>query len=322
MANKKPDILVLRKAVMGLSTIDYAAELRDRLPEYEIRRAETPAEERELIRDVPVVTAERIDRDLLSHADNIKLFACAASGISHLPLEDLESMGVAVTNAAGIHAPAIAEQVIGYMLVFARGLHLGWEQQQDHRWQLYHGWELKGSTVTIVGLGSIGSAVAKRLTVFDVESIGIRYTPSKGGKTDSVIGFDMADIHDALARTDYLVITTPLTDTTEKLFGVEELATLPTNAVVINVARGGILDTNALVDAIRSRTIRGAALDVTDPEPLPEDHPLWGLDNTFITPHMGGNTPAHWRRLADILAENMERIEASGGYTDLRNQQL
>jgi phosphoglycerate dehydrogenase-like enzyme len=259
---------------------------------------------------------------LLERAQNLELFAAASSGIGRLPQEQLRERGVVVTNASGIHAPGIAEQVLGKMLTFARRLHEGWRRQQDNQWRHYQAGELKGSTVTIVGLGSIGQEVATRLQGFDVHSIGVRYTPEKGGPTDEVIGFDDGAFDDACARTDYLVIACPLTDETRGLVDREALITLPPEAVVVNVARGPIVDTDALVWAIRDGAIGGAALDVTDPEPLPSSHPLWDFDNVLITPHMGGHTPQHWSRLADILAENVRLHESATDATPLRNQVL
>jgi phosphoglycerate dehydrogenase-like enzyme len=157
-------------------------------------------------------------------------------------------------------------------------------------------------------MGAIGNAVVQRLEGFEVDIIGVRYTPEKGGPTDEVIGFDYEDLHGALARTDYLVLATPLSDTTRELIGEEELATLPPNAVVVNASRGAVVDTDALLESLQKGGIRGAALDVTEPEPLPNDHPLWEMENVLMTPHMGGHTPMHWDRLADILAENVSKL--------------
>lgn len=321
MTENVPDIVVLRQGTEGLSTDSYAHEIRDILPDSDVRLASTPAQERTLVKHAPVVTGVGIDDTLLAHAEDIKLFACAFSGFNHLPVDQLQERGIAVTNAAGIHAPGIAEQVIGNILVFSRNLHEGWRRKQRREWRHYKANELTGGTVTILGLGSIGHEIAKRLDGFGIETIGARYTPSKGGPTDEVIGITDHDaVHEALSRTDYLVISTPLTDATRGLVGKDELITLPTEAVVVNVARGPVLDTDALEWAIRDESIRGAALDVTDPEPLPEDHPLWGLENVLITPHMGGHTPKHWERLAKILAENYATIKEEGRIADLENQ--
>lgn len=317
-----PDIVVLREAACGLPSKEYVEKLRSRLPDATIRHARTPNEERELAKRATVITGETIDRALLSETKNLRLFACAAAGYTHLPLETLSEKGVAVTNASGIHLPGLAEQVIGNILVFTRRLHEGWRRQQNREWRHYQAYELAGSTVTIVGLGPLGEAITKRLGCFDVKTIGVRYTPSKGGPTDEVIGFETDPFHTALSKTDYLVISCPLSDTTRGLIAEAELETLPLEAVLVNVARGPIVDTDALVKYIRSERLRGAALDVTDPEPLPADHPLWNFENVLITPHMGGNNPHHWDRLADILARNIEKITETGKFDDLDNQVL
>lgn len=315
----EPDVVVLREGTEGLSTEPYAEALRERLPEHEVRRARTPTEERALVERARIVTGVRIDEELLEYAKNLDLFACAFAGTEHLPMDTLEKRNVAVTNAGGIHAPGIAEGALGNMLVFARRLHEGWRRKQEREWRHFQSGELTGSTVTIVGLGSIGQALTKRLSGMEVSTIGVRYSPEKGGLTDEVIGFESAELHTALARTEYLVIACPLTETTRGLIGEAEFATLPPEAVVINVARGPIIDTDALVGAIQINSIRGAALDVTDPEPLPPEHVLWTFENVLITPHTGGHTPKHWDRLAEIVAGNVERLDGAGDLNDLDN---
>ncbi|KYH26031.1 D-2-hydroxyacid dehydrogenase [Halalkalicoccus paucihalophilus] len=317
MTEERPDVVVLREGTEGLSTEPYAEELRERLPDHEVRRARTPSEERDLIEGARVATGVRIDEALLEHAANLELFACAFAGTEHLPTEALRERGVAVTNAGGIHAPGLAEGVLGNMLVFARRLHEGWRRKGNREWRHFQSGELTGSTVTIVGLGSIGRALVQRLEGMEVETIGVRYSPEKGGPTDEVIGFEEEEFHDALARTDYLVIACPLTETTRGLIGEDEFATLPPEAVLINTARGPIVDTDALVGAIQFNSIRGAALDVTDPEPLPPEHVLWGFENVLITPHTGGHTPKHWERLAEIVAGNVEALDGGGDLDNL-----
>ena len=304
------DIVVLREGTEGLSMASYAEALRERLQNRSIALARTPAAERDLVPGARVVTGVTIEEDLLDRAESLELFACTFAGTDHVPTEALADRGVALTNAGGIHAPGIAEGTIGNMLVFARRLHEGWRRKQNHEWRHFQSGELAGSTVTVVGLGSIGQAVAKRLDGFEVETIGVRYSPEKGGPTDEICGFEGEAIHDALARSEYVVLACPLTELTRGLIGREELATMRPNSVLINTARGGIVDTDALLGALRSNGIRGAALDVTDPEPLPPDHPLWDLENCLITPHTGGHTPKHWNRLAAIIARNVERLDS------------
>jgi phosphoglycerate dehydrogenase-like enzyme len=316
-------IVVLNQPAHGRPASEYAAELRARLPECDVSLPLTENARRAAVRDAPIVTGLRLEADLLAAADRLRLFAAASAGIGHLPLAALRERDVAVTNAAGVHGPNIAEQVLGWLLGFARRLDEGWRRERRSLWQHYEAGEFQGSTVTVVGLGAIGEAVVERLDGFGVDTIGARYSPEKGGPTDEVVGFeDDTAFHGALARSDYVVLATPLSEATRGLVGEPELAALPTDAVVVNVGRGPVVDTDALVDAVRGSKLGGAALDVTDPEPLPADHPLWEFDSVRITPHNAGSTPEYWARTADILAENVERIAESGRYDDLRNQRV
>ena len=306
------ELLVLRDGVHRLSAAEYADELRSRLDSHTVRHARTPSEERRLVADADVATGPRIDAELLGRADDLELFACAYAGYGHLPMADLDAAGVAVTNAAGVHAPNASEHAVGAILTFSRGLH---EAARAESWQPADPGELAGSTVAVVGLGAIGGAVVDRLDPFDVTTLGVRRSPEKGGPTDEVLGQD--DIHEALARADYLVLCCPLTSETRGLIGGSELATLPQGAVLVNIARGEVVDTDALVRSLRSGRLGGAALDVTDPEPLPDDHPLWNLDDVLVTPHSAGATPKYYERLADVVADNVRRLADD---RPLRNQ--
>ncbi|WP_222912887.1 D-2-hydroxyacid dehydrogenase [Natrinema sp. SYSU A 869] len=319
MSTTTTDIVVLRGTAHGMSSERCAERLRDRRPDLEVELARTPAAERELITEAPIATGLRIDEELLAGADSLRLFACASAGVNHLPIDELESRDIAVTNASGVHAPNMAEHVLGNVLTFARRLHQGWRRQSRNEWRHYRAGELNGSTVTVVGMGPIGRRTLELLAPFDVERIGVRYTPAKGGPADEVLGYS-DDLHEAFMRSDYVVLACPLTDTTRGIIDEEAFRTLPPNAVVVNVARGAVVDTDDLLAALRGNEIRGAALDVTDPEPLPHDHPLWTLENVLITPHNSGHTDEYWERHADILVENLERIDDTGSYTGLENQ--
>jgi phosphoglycerate dehydrogenase-like enzyme len=314
-----PDVVVLREGTEGLAMEPYADAIRARLSETDatVALARTPAAERDLVADAPVVTGVGLDEGLVDAAGALRLFACVFSGTDHVPADRLAAAGVALTNAGGIHAPGIAEQVLGSLLTFARRLHVGHRRRDRNEWRHWRAGELLGSTVTVVGLGAIGTETVARLEPFDVETLGVRYTPSKGGPTDEVFGFD--EIHEALARTDYLVLCSPLTETTRRVIDEAAFATLPPESVVVNVARGGLIDTDALVDALATNAIRGAALDVTDPEPLPPEHPLWRMENCLLTPHVGGSTPRHWDRMADIAAHNVRVVREGGAVDELRN---
>ncbi len=302
------EIALTRQSVHGMPASEYAAELRERLPDHEITLAETTAAERDAIRRAEVVTGDgRRTVELLSDATQLRLLACVYAGTSHLDHEAFREAGVALTNAAGVHAPNVSEYVIGALLSLARDFRRATRQQDRHEWSSYQCRELHDSTVCIVGLGAIGTAVARRLEPFGVERVGVRHTPEKGGPVEEVYGYP--ELETALADADSLVLACPLTDETEALIDENAFSTLPPHASLVNVARGAVVDTDALVGALRRNHIGGAFLDVTDPEPLPPDHPLWRFDDVRITPHNAGHSPDYYERIADILAENVRRLE-------------
>ena len=320
----EPDIVVLRQTIHGTGGPELAAEIRERLPDQRVALARTPGEERELLKTARVAIGFDIDEEHLAAAQNLELFACVYAGTGHLPRAAFAEHGVALTNASGVHGPNIAEYVVGAMIGHAREFYRARDQQERREWRSYPSTEVYGSRVAVVGLGAIGETVVDRLDAFDCETVGVRYTPEKGGPTDEVYGFD--EFHEAVADAEYVVLACPLTETTEGLVDADAFRTLRPDAVLVNVARGKVVDTDALVRALRSNEIRSAALDVTDPEPLPEDHPLWGLRNATITPHNAGHTPVYFERVADILVENVHALEeaAEEGVTpadaDLRNR--
>ncbi|WP_323675766.1 D-2-hydroxyacid dehydrogenase [Halorubellus sp. PRR65] len=310
MPNETLTVAVLRETVHGIPIDDYVTGLRERLPDHDIVLARTPSEEREVVQDADVVAGMNIsDAVLESFGDDVSLFACAFAGTGHLPMAELEARDVAVTNASGVHGPNMGEHALAAVLSFARRFHVARRQMEDDVWRSYPTHELAGSTVTVVGMGAIGTAVAERLDAFDVETVGVRHSPEKGGPVDRVVGYDdAAGVEAAFADSSYVVLACPLTDTTAGLVDHDAFVTMPSDAVLVNMARGPVVDTDDLVAALRTHEIRGAALDVTDPEPLPSGHPLWDFDNVLVTPHNAGHTPNYYERLADILAENVQRL--------------
>jgi phosphoglycerate dehydrogenase-like enzyme len=301
------DIAVLDQTIHGMSAREYCDTLDARLPSQTIRLVATPTEYDELLPEARIITGFEIDAGTVDRAENLDLFACTFAGTDHLPLDAFDANDVQVTNASGVHGSNAAEQVLAYVLSFARGLDHGWLQSQAGTWSHYQTDELYDSTVTVVGMGSIGGAIIDRLAPFGVKTIGVRNSPSKGGDAEEVVGIEQ--VPEILPRTDYLVLACPLTEQTAQLVDEAALERLPPDSVVVNIARGKIVDTDALHAALQKNELRGAALDVTEPEPLPDGHPLWSHDNCLITPHNAGHTPQYWDRMADIIVENLDRLE-------------
>ncbi|WP_284008874.1 D-2-hydroxyacid dehydrogenase [Haloarcula pelagica] len=312
------EILVLRHKIHGMVADRYAQSLRERLPDATVKLARTPAEERDLVTDATVVTGSSFTPDLFEHAEAAELFASTYAGYDHLPLSELRDRGIALTTASGVHGPNIAEYVLGAWLSMARGFLTARRQQRERVWQSFQADDFADSRVCVVGMGAIGTALLDRLDGFGVETVGVRHSPENGGPADEVYGYD--DLHTALAEARYVALACPLTERTRGLIDADVLRTLHTDVVLVNVARGPVIDTDALVGALRRNHVGGAVLDVTDPEPLPEDHPLWTFENVLITPHNAGHTPSYYDRLADIVAENVERAAETGSWDGLRNQ--
>lgn len=291
----------------GATTLE--AEITARISDINLCIAASEAEARERIRRATIVITNALPADLLDDAAELEWVQTVGVGVDSYPLEALATAGVTVTNAAGVSAEPVAEQVLGYLTVFERRIHRGIRQQYDARWERYHGGELAGKTLGIIGLGAIGERVAEFGQTLDMTVLGCKRRPDTDHPfVDELVG--PTALHEILPRVDYLVVACPLTDQTRGLLGKREFVAMPSSSVLINVARGAIVDETALTRAIQNNRIRGAALDVFHEEPLPADSPLWGQSNVIITPHMAGSTPAYWSRLAEIFTTNYHHFTA------------
>jgi phosphoglycerate dehydrogenase-like enzyme len=202
------------------------------------------------------------------------------------------------------------------MLQFSRRLVQCFENQQKAIWDRREIWqsalpfnELFGKTVCILGLGTIGSEIARRAKAFGMNVVGIRRSFEQQTEgVDRMLPPRM--LHEILPTADYLIIAAPTTPETKTMIGRAEFGRMKRSAFLINIARGDILDQDALVDALNGGLIAGAALDVFIPDPLPNGHPLFAVRNLIITPHISGNSPMLWRRVMDIWIENIRRFLA------------
>jgi phosphoglycerate dehydrogenase-like enzyme len=240
----------------------------------------------------------------------------ASAGVGASLHPAMRASEVVLTNAAGIYAEPMADTVLAMMLHFARGLDFAVRAQAVRRWDKgpfdaadTPVRELSESTVGIVGLGGIGRAVARRAVALGMRVVATRRSGTEGPEGVEVFSGDDA-LDRILSRSDYLVLAVPQTEATTALVGARELALLPDGAVVINVARGAVLDEDALVDALREGRLRGAGLDVFTREPLPEASPLWGLPNVLVLPHVSGASHRFWRRQTDLIIQNLRRYAA------------
>ena len=243
--------------------------------------------------------------EIISAATSLKWLNSIYAGVEHFPLEQLKAQGTILTNGAGLNSAPIAEFAVMMMLSAAKRSDLIVDNQRQHNWLSTPPGttEIDDSKALIIGYGGIGQQIAKKLSGFDVEVTAVRRTPTG---EPNVIGLD--DWRDRLGEFDWVFVSAPATSDTRHLLGAEEFAAMKDSAWLINVARGTLVDQDALLTALNDKTIGGAALDVTDPEPLPADHPLWDAPNCLITMHLSGTAQSRmFQRAATRFVENLKR---------------
>ena len=301
--------VLLAHRLPGTSTEAAADELRERLDGAEILAASDESEFRSLLEDAEVLVTGTPPGDAVESAPNLRWVQALSSGTDQYDEVALADRGIALTNASGVHGPQIGQQVLGYLIYFERGFDRAVTQQHERTWDRYGGGELGDRTIGIVGAGAIGSKVADYCTAFDPELLSVKRDPSTAPTVFDAV-YPPAELETVLERSDYLVIACPLTDETRRLVDADAIATLPDDAVLVNIARGEIVDEAALVTALDDGRLGGAALDVFETEPLPEESPLWGMDNVLVTPHTAGTTPHYWRRCVELVERNHARYRA------------
>jgi phosphoglycerate dehydrogenase-like enzyme len=242
----------------------------------------------------------------LERADGLKWLNTIYAGIDWMPKEKLARQGVTVTNGAGINAITIAEYVVMGMLTIAKGYREVVRAQDRHEWLRSPPGriELAGTTALLLGAGAIGSLIKTRLEAFDVAVTTVRRTPGPGD-----LGPDQWRAK--LGAFDWVILAVPATPETQAMIGAAELDAMKPDAVLINIARGSVVDQPALVSALEAQRIGGAFLDVTTPEPLPPDHPLWTLPNAHVTMHLSGQSQSKmFQRGAKLFLDNLARYRA------------
>ena len=294
--------------------------------------------DREIV-DAEIFVGWSVRPQQLAAARKLRWIHATAAGVSQLLTPELVARDIVVTNSRTIQGPIVAEHVIAVILALAKGLPSAVRYQERHEWAQKLLWldpprlrEISGSTLGLVGFGTIARETARRALALGMKVIAVREHPEHGASpgrelasTDSdsdlnsavpqlpdstvqVLGLDSLD--QLLHASDYVVLTAPETPRTTGLIDAARLAQMRPDAFLINVSRGSLLDEAALVDALRSRRIAGASLDVFQTEPLPADSPLWDAPNLLLTPHTAAVVDGLWERHYALIAENVRRFLA------------
>ncbi|UNK17632.1 D-2-hydroxyacid dehydrogenase [Paenibacillus sp. N3/727] len=297
-----PNIVALHEL-----TTEQMQKIRDIAPDYELIAGK--------YKELPSGTVAQADivlgwtssatEEVLSDHSRIRWIQVWSAGVDRMPLKELEQKNIFLTNASGVHSIPITEQIFSMLLAYTRNLHHAVRQQSQSKWDKSGTFrELSGKTAVIVGVGQIGSTTAKVAKAFGMRTVGVRRSGKPDPNVDVMYTVDQLD--QALAEGDFIINILPLTDETKGLYDAGRFEAMKDGAFFVNMGRGPSVNTEALIEALKSGHLAGAGLDVFEQEPLPSEHPLWGMDNVIITPHTAGDTVHYTDRVLDIFIENLK----------------
>lgn len=253
-----------------------------------------------------LVTIFRVADELLTRAVNLKWIQVTTSGVNYLLSRPSLGKDVIVTSARGIHGPAVSEMAFLLMLALNRDLPRMIRNQDRELWERWPGRLLYQKKVGILGIGVIGEEIARKCKAFGMTVFGVDIFRRELDSVDSFFGPE--DLLQVAGEVDYLILVAPSTPQTEKIVGVKVLGRMKPTAFLINLARGELVDENALIKALETGALAGAALDALSTEPLPKEHRFWGMKNVIITPHVGGLSSIYREQVMPIVEENMRRF--------------
>lgn len=314
LVNTRPGWRKPKRILVGGFAAQIGKALQDAAPDVEFIVA-SPGEAVKQAANVDAVIGF-CPPDVIAAGKSIRWIQLVTAGVENcVRIPAVRERNILVTNMQRIGGPIIAEHVVAMMLAFTRGLDLSVPAQQKSEWRRAtppgRMSVVKGKTMLVVGLGGIGSEVAKRGHALGMKVIATRASGRSGPEFVSYVGLP-EELLKLAAEADVVVNTAPLTAQTTGIFDAAFFAKMKPTAYFINVARGGSVVTAALVDALNNKKIAGAGLDVTDPEPLPPDHPLWRAPNVIITPHVANDSDVGFEAQLEVVKENLRRYAAGG----------
>jgi len=302
--------------------------LEARFPGVHVVAVEDASELGRALADAEVLACFHVPRADFITATRLRWVHSASAGIEANLFPEMVASDVVLTNSAGLHAVSIPEHVLGQMLVLARNFHEALRLQARAEWNRFgvisfgsSVVELQGATLAILGAGAIGRNLAQRAA-----ALGLRVRVMRRDAIRPVAGAEAvvppAALHDLLAWADWVVCALPLTAETRGIIDAAALRTMRSSAFLINIGRGEHIDDDALVRALRTGAIAGAALDAFRQEPLPADHPFWSLPNLVLTPHISGYTPNYFQKMLAIFEDNLDRFLHGRPLRNLVDKQL
>ncbi len=289
----------------------YAAGIAEALPDVRVHTDPGSASAAQVV----VALAHAIDAGLVRALPNLRFIQALTTGTDHLDALPLKP-GVAIASARGIHGPQMAEMAFLHMLALARDFPAMRDNQVRRAWVRWPQRLLFGKTVVLVGLGAIAEALAPRCQAFGMRVVGVSDGRRQAPGCDIVL--PRGALTQAAGMADFLVVLVPLAPATERLIDAAVLAAMKPDGMLINLARGRVVDEAALIAGLRAGRPAGAGLDVFETEPLPPDSPLWTMPNVVVTPHLGGMSDIYARQALPLVIDNL-RIWRQGNPERLRN---
>jgi phosphoglycerate dehydrogenase-like enzyme len=292
----------------------FAERLSQEFPQLEIAQRDSYDGVEEDLRDAEIIFTISLRPEQFAAARSLRWLHAPSAAVHQLLFAELVNSDVVVTNSREVHGPVVAEHVMALIFALAKKIPQAVTLQQEHVWGQETIWndgvhprEIAGATLGLIGVGSIGGRVAQMASALGMRVIAVREHVEKETPEGVEAVFPAAALDEVLKQSDFAVLAAPLIAATQKLIDAERLAAMKPEACLINVGRGAQVDEAALVDALRSRRIAGAAFDVFEQEPLPPDSPLWDLENLLITPHTAGLTDKLWHRHYELFSDNLRR---------------
>lgn len=269
-------------------------------------------QEREALPVEPAWVEGMICNGLFLHHDmglfpNLRFIQLTSAGFDRVPMDEVNRRGIRICNARGVYGIPMAEFAVSGVLQLYKQSRYFTENQKSHGWNKHRDLaELWGKQVAIVGCGNIGQECAKRFAAFDCRVVGVDIFEGELPNISKI--YHISRLPEVLPNSDVVVLTLPLTEQTKHLFGADTFAAMKQGAVIVNIARGGVVDTQALIHALQTR-LGGAVLDVFEEEPLNPENPLWDMDNAIVTPHNSFVGEGNSQRLADVILSNLKDCE-------------
>ncbi len=259
------------------------------------------------IPEIDILIAGKFDREIFEKAQRLQWVHALAAGVDRLLFPEFVESDIVLTNSSGVHSVPISEHALGMMLTISRRLHESLKSQLRKEWKRPQPTELYGKTLGIIGFGSIGERIGQLGKGVGMHVLGLkRNVTYKTEHADELLPPDNLDT--LLKRSDFVVIAVPLTEDTYHMICKRELQLMKETAYLINISRGKIICEKDLIEALKTKEIAGAGLDVFEEEPLPAESPLWEMGNVVLTPHYAGATPEYFNRAIDIFCDNLKRF--------------